>query len=163
MKEALWARIGVSFNVSDEKYEILAQAEGNNKKIEKILETFLSEGKAVIDGDCYFPDGCHPFGSGEYEFELFPLKASSFKKPGELKDWRVYIKSCFTRDAQAYLGSFPEEGDIFDETEEENWRDVCGSIVIAEFKNISLEDAKRRIKKMYPGAEEEIFIFEERS
>lgn len=54
MKKALWARIGVSFNVSDEEYETLAQAEGNNKKSKRYLKLSFQKGKPSLTGIAIF-------------------------------------------------------------------------------------------------------------
>ena len=72
----------------------------------------------------------------------------------------VFIKAEYVRDAQAYTRkSLLGEPDIYSEENDIGWSDVSGDILIGEYSDCSIADARERIKKVYPQANPEIFRF----
>lgn len=64
----LWAKVGMSFEISDEEYEeFIANCRGDNAqrmKAEETLIGWIENGIATFDGETYFPEqGC--FGDDE--------------------------------------------------------------------------------------------------
>lgn len=64
----MWARVGMSFEMSDEEYEeFIANCRGDNTqraKAEETLAKWVKNGIATFDGETYFPEkGC--FGDDE--------------------------------------------------------------------------------------------------
>ena len=56
----LWARVGMSFEISDEEYaEFIANCRGDNAQRSKAEITFIGwieNGKGKLDGESYFPE-----------------------------------------------------------------------------------------------------------
>lgn len=64
----MWARVGMSFELSDEEYkEFITNCRGDNTqrmKAEETLIKWIEDGIAIFDGETYFPErGC--FGDSE--------------------------------------------------------------------------------------------------
>ena len=64
----MWARVGMSFELSDEEYkEFITNCRGDNiqrMKAEETLIKWIEDGIAIFDGETYFPEqGC--FGDSE--------------------------------------------------------------------------------------------------
>ena len=59
----LWARVGMSFEISDEEYEkFISNCRGDNVQranAEKTFVKWVENGKGKLDGESYFPEqGC---------------------------------------------------------------------------------------------------------
>lgn len=64
----MWARVGMSFEISDEEYEeFIANCRGDNTqrmKAENMFISWVENGLGELDGESYFPEnGC--FGDDE--------------------------------------------------------------------------------------------------
>jgi hypothetical protein len=64
----MWARVGMTFEISDEEYEeFIANCRGDNTQRAKAEETlclWIKKGIGQLDGETYFPEqGC--FGDDE--------------------------------------------------------------------------------------------------
>lgn len=74
----------------------------------------------------------------------------------------VFIKERFVRDAQALI-NFNFKSDTLIEKQgiedDSVWKNVGGDLLVAYLNNISLEDAKARIRRVYKNADESIFSY----
>lgn len=150
----LWGRAGVTFHVTEED---LAKAnELNQSDLANLIGVWIKEGKASFDGEIYFPgiEGNKPLKNTETNLYI-PLHLTNKEK----KDWHVYIKAEYARDGQAYTGS-DLLSELYREENEANWRDVSGPVLVAEFKELSLEEAKEHIHRAYPDVSMDIFTFQ---
>ena len=61
--KSMWARVGMSFEISDEEYEeFITNCRGDSTqrmKAEKTFESWVRNGIGKLDGEPYFPEaGC---------------------------------------------------------------------------------------------------------
>ena len=75
----------------------------------------------------------------------------------------VFVKSEYVRDAQAFTrldASQYEEVGIYMGTDcEQGWNDIKGPVLVADWKNLTMEQAMEKIKVLYPDASIGIFTF----
>lgn len=64
--------------------------------------------------------------------------------------WLVFAKSSHIRDAQAFTGKRDLTYDL--DADEDGWRDINGPVLCAIYRDISREEAERRVHTMYPDA-----------
>lgn len=73
-KITLWARVGMSIEVSQEVYYELLN--GNAKLLQEVIAG--EKGKAFLNGETYFPDVAENLGLAEREFDLYNVTPVSF-------------------------------------------------------------------------------------
>lgn len=75
----------------------------------------------------------------------------------------VFVKKEYVRDAEAFteLPAEKYEGiDIYSASDcEEGWADIEGPVLVGDFQNMTLEEVRERIRRLYPDASEEVFEF----
>lgn len=62
----LWGRVGMEFMLEEETYQMLLQENGNSKTAESAIVHALRSGKAVVNGETYFP-GQNMMGNKRYD------------------------------------------------------------------------------------------------
>lgn len=87
-EKTLWARVGMSFSMTNEEYEKFLKREQDGSDLGAYITSLIHEGKARLDGDTYFPEGCND--NPEYEIGM-DLSGDLFGD-SKLKEQAIEIK-----------------------------------------------------------------------
>lgn len=83
----LWARVGMSFDLTGEEYQRFMDLE-NSPKIGDYVTSLIHEGKVRLDGDTYFPGGCNDNPAYEIGMDL----SGDLFDDSKLKEQAIEIK-----------------------------------------------------------------------